>query len=115
VTLEKSDDVSASTDYKDQLLDLSTMRWFTKSNRRLSSKDVAPIVNNQVDLHVFVKKDDADGTNHYYLGQAISSEATETTMTGVNGESLPVVTMLLEFHKPISQGLFDYFAPSSLV
>ena len=115
VTLEKSDDVSASTAYKDQLLDLSTMRWFTKSNRRLSSKDVAPIVNNQVDLHVFVKKDDADGTNHYYLGQAISSEATETTMKGVNGESLPVVTMLLEFHKPISQGLFDYFAPSSLV
>ena len=115
VTLEKSEDVSASTAYKDQLLDLSTMRWFTKSNRRLSSKDVAPIVNNEVDLHVFVKKDDADGTNHYYLGQATSSEAMETTMAGAKGESLPVVTMLLEFHKPVSQGLFDYFAPSSLV
>lgn len=115
VTLEKSEDVSASTAYKDQLLDLSTMRWFSKSNRLLSSKDVAPIANNEVDLHVFVKKDDADGTNHYYLGQATSSEATETTMTGAKGESLPVVTMLLEFHKPVSQGLFDYFAPSSLV
>lgn len=115
VTLEKSDDVSASTAYKDQLLGLSTMRWFTKSNRRLSSKDVAPIVNGEVDLHVFVKKDDAEGTNHYYLGQAKSSEAVETTMPGVNGESLPVVTMLLNFQEPISQGLFDYFAPSSSV
>lgn len=114
VTLEKGDDVSASTAYKDQLLDLSTMRWFTKSNRRLSSKDVAPIVKNQVDLHVFVKKDDAEGANHYYLGQARSSEAKETTMVGENGESLPVVTMLLSFEKQISQGLFDYFAPSTL-
>lgn len=112
VTLEKSDEVSASTDYKDQLLDLATMRWFTKSNRRATSKDVAPIVRNQVELHVFVKKDDAEGTNHYYLGQAESFEAEETTMIGVKGESLPVVSMFLRFEKPITQGLFDYFAPS---
>ncbi len=115
VTLEKSDEVSASTDYKDQVLDLATMRWFTKSNRRLTSKDVAPIVTNQVELHVFVKKDDAEGTNHYYLGQAKSFDATETTMIGEKGESIPVVTMLLRFEKPITQGLFDYFAPSKLL
>ncbi len=112
VTLEKSDEVAASTAYKDQLVDRSTMRWFTKSNRTLSSRDVAPIISNAVDLHVFVKKDDADGGDHYYLGQATAHEAVETTMPGTQGEPLPVVTTLLRFDSPVSQGLFDYFHPS---
>lgn len=111
VTLEKSDEVAASTAYRDQLLDRSTMRWFTKSNRTMSSRDVAPIVNNSVDLHVFVKKDDAEGGDHYYLGQATAHDAVETTMSGSQGEPLSVVTMLLRFDSPVTQGLFDYFHP----
>lgn len=111
VTLEKSDEVAASTAYKDQLLDRSTMRWFTKSNRTMESRDVAPIISNSVDLHVFVKKDDAEGGDHYYLGQAASQDPVETTMPGTRGEPLPVVTMLLRFDNPLTQGLFDYFHP----
>ena len=114
VTLEKPDDVSASTDYQDQIVDGRTMRWFTKSNRRLTSKDVAPIVANEVEIHVFVKKDDADGTNHYYLGQARSSAAEETSMRGDGGAVLPVVTMQLKFATPIPQGLFDYLSANSV-
>jgi superfamily II DNA or RNA helicase len=114
VTLEKSEEVAASTAYKDQLLDRSTMRWFTKSNRTMASRDVAPIVNNSVNLHVFVKKDDAEGGDHYYLGKATSHDAVETTMPGTRGESLPVVTMLLRFDSPITQGLFDYFDASQV-
>ena len=110
VTLEKSDDVAKSTAYQDQLLDLSTMRWFTKSRRNLSSPDVQPIVQGQVALHVFVKKDDAEGGDHYYLGQATSHDAIETTMPGDTGEELPVVSMLLRFDSAIRQGLFDYFS-----
>jgi hypothetical protein len=113
VTLDKSDEVTASTAYKDELLDTSTMRWFTKSNRTLSSRDVRPIVEGRVDLHVFVKKDDAEGGDHYYLGQATAHDATETTMPGTRGEDLPVVTMLLRFETPITQGLFDYFSTAN--
>lgn len=111
VTLDKAEEVSASTAYKDEILDLSSMRWFTKSNRRMSSKDVRPIVDNSVDIHVFVKKDDAEGSNHYYLGQAKSSGAIETSMPGENRVNLPVVSMILKFSEPIPQGLFDYFSP----
>jgi superfamily II DNA or RNA helicase/HKD family nuclease len=113
VTLHKSEEVTASTAYQDELLDTATMRWFTKSNRTLQSRDVAPIVEGKVDLHVFVKKDDAEGGDHYYLGQATAHEAIETTMPDAQGEKLPVVSMLLRFESPISQGLFDYFAPST--
>lgn len=111
VTLNKSDEVSASTDYEDQLLDSSTMRWFSRSNRTLASKEVSLIVDGSMEVYVFVKKDDAEGSDHYYLGCATSHEAEETTMPGSDGKLLPVVKMLLKFRQPIKQGLFDYFHP----
>ena len=115
ITLNKSDEVSASVAYEDQLLDPSTMTWFSKSNRTLASADVAPIVNNAVAIHVFVKKDDVDGPDHYYLGRATAAGAMETTMPGSSGKPLPVVTMQLKFDEPIKQGLFDYFGVKVLV
>lgn len=111
VTLHKADDVDASTAYEDALLDVSSMRWFSKNNRTLSSRDVKPIVDGAVKLHVFVQKDDSDGSDHYYLGSAFASDASETTMPGASGQPLPVVSMTLSFDQPVSQGLYDYFRP----
>ena len=111
VTLHKSSEVDASTAYEDQLLDPSTMRWFSRSRRTLESKEVSLVVAGLVQVHVFVKKDDAEGSDHYYLGRATAHEAEETTMPDGNGEPLSVVTMLLKFDQPIKQGLFDYFHP----
>jgi superfamily II DNA or RNA helicase/HKD family nuclease len=114
VTLHKSSEVEASTAYADRLLDPSTMRWFSRSRRTLASKEVSLIVEGLVEVHVFVKKDDAEGSDHYYLGRATALEAEETTMPDATGRPLLVVTMLLKFHEPIKQGLFDYFHPLHL-
>jgi len=106
VTLHKSDEVSSSTAYEDELLDTQTMRYYTKSKRTMVSPDVSPIITNAVDLHVFAKKDDAEGSDFYYLGKARSADPEQTTM---RGSSLPVVRMLLHFDEPIQAALFDYF------
>ncbi|HSX66179.1 DEAD/DEAH box helicase [Nocardioides sp.] len=115
VTLHKSDEVTASTAYEDELLDQQTMRWFTRSRRTLASPEVKAIVDNTVDLHVFVKKDDAEGTEFYYLGKAEAAAAEQTKMASDNGASLDVVKMLLHFSRPIERSLFDYFHPSLTV
>ncbi|MFT4163829.1 MAG: DEAD/DEAH box helicase [Microlunatus sp.] len=111
VTLKKSAGVAASTAYEDQLLDSTSMRWFSKSNRTLQSKDVRDILDQPLALHVFVKQSDADGSDHYYLGQATPHDPLETTMPVGGGKTLPVVSMTLRFREPIKQGLFDYFHP----
>jgi superfamily II DNA or RNA helicase len=111
VTLHKADSVDASTAYEDRLLDPSTMRWFSRSKRTLESKEVRLIVDAAVAVHVFVKKDDAEGSDHYYLGRATAHEAEQTTMPGGDGKPLTVVKMLLKFDEAIRQGLFDYFHP----
>ncbi len=109
VTLDKSDEVTASTAYEDALLDTRTFRWYTRSKRTLASEEVQAIVENTVDLHIFVKKSDAEGTGFYYLGKAQASDAEQTTMRAENGGSVPVVRMLLSFDEPIEAALFDYF------
>ncbi|MFJ2618408.1 DEAD/DEAH box helicase [Glutamicibacter sp. NPDC087344] len=112
VTLHKSDEVSASTAYQDELIDPSQMRWFTRSRRTLQSGEVKAIVANSVDLHVFVKKDDAEGTEFFYLGQAEARNAIQSTMPGKNGEALDVVHMSLHFEEGIDTALFDYLRPN---
>lgn len=68
-------------------------------------------VEGRVAIHVFVKKDDAEGSDHYYLGEAVVDDAEETAMDVDDGQSLSVVAMTLKFDEPIKQGLFDYFHP----
>ena len=109
VTLHKTDDVTASTAYEDTLLDHGTLLWYTRSRRTLATPEVKSIIENQVDLHVFVKKDDAEGAGHYYLGRATAHDAEQTTMA--SGEPLPVVRMLLKFEQPIDPGVYNYFHP----
>ena len=62
--------------------------------------------------HVFVKKDDAEGSDFYYLGQATSHDAEQATMVDTDGTRMPVVRMHLRFGTPIDTALYDYFHPS---
>jgi superfamily II DNA or RNA helicase len=109
VTFNKSNEVSASTAYADALIDPHTLLWYSKSKRTIRSSDTRPIVENTVELHVFAKKDDAEGSDFYCLGVATSRDAEETTMPGAGGKSLPVVRMNLEFVETVNSALFDYF------
>lgn len=107
VTYHKAADVSASTAYEDKLLDRQTMEWFSKSKRTMSSPDVAPIAANLVQTFVFSKKQDADGSGHYFLGEATASNAENAWM--LDGSS--VVRMHLTFDAPIDHAVYDYFHP----
>ena len=111
VTIDKSDEVAASVDYPDELIDNHTMLWFTRNKTVLARGEVPDIVNNQVEIHVFAKKNDKDLSDFYYLGLARSEDAEQTSMTGKDGKSLPVVQMLLRFDRPIDSAVYDYFHP----
>jgi superfamily II DNA or RNA helicase/HKD family nuclease len=111
-TMHKSEEITASTAYEDELLDRSTMRYYSKSKRTLQSPDVSAMLSGEIALHVFAKKSDADGSTFYYLGEANAASSDQTSMVDDHGNSLSVVRMLLRFLKPIEPGIFDYFQPS---
>lgn len=115
VTYHKADHVTASTAYEDELLDRRTMLWYTRSRRTLASDEVRAIVDGDVDVHVFAKKDDAEGTDFFYLGQATAHDAEQASMNDDKGKTIPVVRMNLIFDEPIDTAVYDYFHPTVMI
>lgn len=108
ITYHKGSDVSESTKYEDEFVNPSTLIWYTRSRRTLQSGEVKAIVENRLPLHVFAKKDDAEGTDFYYLGRATSHDARQAKMSGDQGHD--VVAMTLGLESPIESSLYEYFA-----
>ena len=113
ITYHKHEDVSASTAYGDEFISESTLHWFTRSRRTLQSGEVRAIIENRIPLHLFAKKDDAEGTDFYYLGEARSSGAEQTKMPDSKGNQLDVVTMSLTMQSPLEQSLYEYLVNAS--
>ncbi|XBH22651.1 DEAD/DEAH box helicase [Jonesiaceae bacterium BS-20] len=112
ITYHKDDEIDASVKYQDEFLDPSHLTWFTRSRRTLKSKEVQAIVENRPVIHVFAKKDDAEGTDFFYLGTASSSAAQETRMGEDEAAMLPVVKMQLKLSGPIESSLYEYLVTS---
>lgn len=89
------------------------LKWYTRSNRKLSSDEVQTIVHaveNNIDIHIFVKKDDDEGTDFYYLGKSLpdKNSVLESTMTGKDGKLIPVVHMNMNMEDTIENNLYKY-------
>lgn len=113
VTYHKSEEVDASVNYGDEFISPDVLRWYTRSNRTLASEEVKKILdskNNGIQIHIFVKKDDDEGTDFYYLGPADLEDGTQTQskMIDKNNKEIPVVFMNLILKKPIDNKLYSY-------
>ncbi|MCS5478933.1 DEAD/DEAH box helicase [Corynebacterium sp. YIM 101645] len=113
VTYHKDEDVTESTKYGDEFISPQAMHWYSRSKRTLHSNELKPIINNEDDLHLFVKKDDAEGKDFYYLGRVQSSNHEDQKMPGGEGSMLDVVTMDLNLVSPVEQSLYEYLVRSS--
>lgn len=113
VTYEKHSDIEASTKYQEELINPEVLKWSTRSRRTTMSEEVRMILEADqegIELHVFVKKDDAEGTEFYYLGRAHydGKSAVDSTMSDNNGNSIPVVHMNLVLEHPVESKLYGY-------
>ncbi|MBD8068800.1 DUF3427 domain-containing protein [Bacillus sp. PS06] len=113
ITYHKDEDIDSSVKYGDEFLNPTLIKYFTKSNRTLESEEVKKIIfadERGFDIHIFVKKDDAEGTDFYYLGEAYPKKETaeQTVMYNENGKELPVVTLELVLEHSIETKLFNY-------
>jgi len=112
VTLKKGENFSgAQMAYEDELLDTSTMKWFTKAPRTMNSPEVQKLVHpDEWNIRVFAKKSDNEGTEFYYLGEVIplKESIVELEKPVQNGGKKKVVEMLLKFITPIDSNLYRY-------
>lgn len=109
ITYHKDDAVDSSIQYEDEFLDPQLLRYYTKNNRTLQSGDVKSIVESQqnnVDLHILVKKDDDEGSDFYYLGKAFPDQKTVEQTQMNDGKSVVRMNMIME--QPIESQLYHY-------
>jgi len=113
VTYHKHDDVEASVKYEDELVARNVLKWYTRSNRTLQSEEVKQIIkakDNGISVHIFVKKDDDEGSDFYYLGEANPDQSTveQKSMSGKDNKEIPVVSMDLVLEHPVESRLYYY-------
>lgn len=113
ITYHKNDEIEDTIKYEDQFLDQHTLKWFTRSNRTLRSKEIRSILDghqkDKLPIYIFVKKDDDEGRNFYYLGKAdIDYDSlAETTMNG-SKDGKPVVTMNMMLEHTLDYEIYKY-------
>ena len=112
VTYHKADDISESTKYEDRFLDDIHFEWMSKSKRKLSSPDVQLIMHakaNNTLLPLFIKKDNDEGVEFYFMGylEYLEDTAHDSTIQSENGP-IAVVKMQFKLDRAVDSHLYHY-------
>ncbi|WP_152657086.1 DUF3427 domain-containing protein [Oceanobacillus sp. CFH 90083] len=113
VTYHKDNEVESSVDYGDEFINPNVFKWYTRSNRTLKSEEVQKIIYAEtkgIDIHLFIKKDDDEGSDFYYLGQALPNQQTveQDNMLDKNNKEIPVVHMNMILNDSVDHDLYQY-------
>lgn len=113
VTYHKHDGVESSVDYGDEFLNAELFKWYTRSNRTIASQEVQRVIHADEhgnDIHIFVKKDNDEGTDFYYLGKGFPDKTSveEDRMLDKNGKDIPVVHMNMVMEQAVEGKLYHY-------
>jgi hypothetical protein len=118
VNYHKEEDISESTKYHDRFTSRNEFIWMSKNKRKLNSPDVSEILSqkeNQMRIPLFVKKNNSEGVEFYYLGNiyVIKNSAIEKYMNDANGKQVSVVEMTFSLEHPVEKSLYDYLVNSN--
>ena len=114
VTYKKDEKIADTIKYEDEFINNVTLQWFSKQNRTLESNDVEEIKNSNktnMRLPLFLKKDDNEGNDLYFIGDLkVDEETLEETFIEdkKNNNNKPIVKMKMYLDKPIKDDLFKY-------
>ncbi len=112
VNYHKEDHISESTKYEDEFVNNKEFDWMSKSNRTISSNDVQSILGNKgfIRLPLFIKKNNDEGMDFYYMGEVSPdlAQVKQTTMPNDQGKQLPVVKIRFNLASPVTTTMYRY-------
>ena len=114
ITYKKSENIKYTSKYEDKFINKNTLEWFSKQKRTLKSNDVQEIINskeNKMILPLFLKKDDNEGKEFYFLGNLeVDKNSVEETIIEdkKNNKSQKLVKMKMYLDKPVEENLYKY-------
>ena len=112
VNYQKEEDISESTKYEDEFVNNKEFDWMSKSNRKINSNDVQAILgkNGAIRLPLFIKKNNDEGLDFYYMGEVSPElkQVEQTTMSNDNGKQISVVKIRFNLGSPVSTNMYEY-------
>ena len=112
VNYHKEEDISESTKYEDEFVNNKEFDWMSKSNRKLNSNDVQSILgkNGAIRLPLFIKKNNDEGMDFYYMGEVSPelNQVEQTTMSNDNGKQISVVKIRFNLANPVTSTMYNY-------
>ena len=119
VNYHKEDNISESTKYEDEFVNNKEFDWMSKSNRTLNSNDVQSILgkNGTIRLPLFIKKNNDEGMDFYYMGEVKPelNKVEQTTIPNDSGKQLSVVKIRFNLADPVASNLYNYFHEKSSI
>jgi superfamily II DNA or RNA helicase/HKD family nuclease/SOS-response transcriptional repressor LexA len=106
VTYHKSNDIEDTINYNDYFVSPSVFAWESRSNRKVSSQEIKNVINSKRIL-LFVKKEDAEGSDFYFMGDVniIKGSIQQSEMPD---SGKPVVHFKFQLEQPVKDDLYNY-------
>lgn len=102
----------ATVHYMDEFLSNEVFKWCSTKNRKITAKDIAPIVKSDsknTTVHLFVKKHNGEGKDFYYLGNVKVDESSAINDHLIDkGKAYNVVTMNMILEHPVEYSMYHY-------
>ena len=118
VNYHKEENIASSTKFPEKFLNSSQFLWYSKPQRKLSNSTLVEIRNhnNKLRLPLFMKKNNGEGTDFYYMGDVkpIDNSFSETTIKNDNDKNIPVVKVILELKNPVESTIYNYLTSSEV-
>jgi SOS-response transcriptional repressor LexA len=112
VTYHKSDSIGSTINYNDHFINQSTFAWESKSKIKVGSNEIKNVINSNRIL-LFVKKQDGEGTDFYFMGDV--SIIPESIKQGYMPETnLPVVHFKFHLQQPVIESLYQYITTDKI-
>lgn len=110
IRYHKDDSLHAAVHYADAFLNTTTLKWFSRPDKKSTSKQEHRILHDDaLTLHVFIQKDGGEGTDFYFLGRAKPLLHTvEDTFTEVDGKRKSIMSVHLQLEHEVDPIIYHY-------
>ena len=113
VTYHKSDVIDSTINYNDYFINPSIFAWESRSNRKLESNEIKGVINSNRIL-LFVKKEDAEGTDFYFMGD-VSIIPNSIEQSYMSDSKLPVVHFKFQLKHPVIDTIYQYITTNKKI
>lgn len=98
-------------DHVNEFYDKEKISWVTTTPRTFESKDIKKIINyekEEVEFLLFLKKNNDDGREFYYMGPVTPENPKQGTLTNTKGCVKPTVYFDLKLKYPVRDDIYNY-------